>query len=52
MAGGYYAALSGMRSRMETLDRLASDIANASRINRVMRLGKVYNPDELIASIK
>lgn len=30
MAGGYYAALSGMRTRMETLDRLASDIANAS----------------------
>ncbi|NOT24507.1 MAG: flagellar hook basal-body protein [Acidobacteria bacterium] len=29
MAGGYYAALSGMRTRLEMLDRLASDIANA-----------------------
>ena len=29
-----------------------ADIANTSRINRVVRLGKVYNPDELIASIK
>jgi imidazolonepropionase-like amidohydrolase len=29
-----------------------ADIANASRIYRVMRAGKVYNPDELIASIK
>jgi imidazolonepropionase-like amidohydrolase len=29
-----------------------ADIANASRINRVVRSGKVYNPDELIASIK
>ncbi|MBA2356520.1 MAG: flagellar basal-body rod protein FlgF [Acidobacteria bacterium] len=29
MAGGTYAALSGMRTRMEQLDRLASDIANA-----------------------
>ena len=30
MAGGYYTALSGMRTRMEALDRVASDIANAS----------------------
>ena len=30
MAGGYYTALSGMRARMDALDRLASDIANAS----------------------
>ncbi len=30
MAGGYYTALSGMRTRMDALDRLASDIANAS----------------------
>jgi imidazolonepropionase-like amidohydrolase len=29
-----------------------TDIANASRINRVVRLGKIYDPDELIASIK
>ena len=29
MAGGYYTALSGMRTRMDALDRLASDIANA-----------------------
>jgi flagellar basal-body rod protein FlgF len=29
MAGGTYAALSGLRSRLEQLDRLASDIANA-----------------------
>ena len=29
MAGGYYAALSGMRTRLEMLDRLASDIANS-----------------------
>ncbi len=30
MAGGIYTALSGMRTRSEQLDRLASDIANAS----------------------
>jgi flagellar basal-body rod protein FlgF len=30
MAGGYYTALSGMRARMDALDRVASDIANAS----------------------
>src|SRR3954447_19085921 len=30
MAGGYYTALSGMRTRLDALDRLASDIANAS----------------------
>jgi flagellar basal body rod protein FlgG len=30
MAGGYYTALSGMRTRTEALDRVASDIANAS----------------------
>src|SRR5262245_57415929 len=30
MPGGYYTALSGMQTRMEALDRLASDIANAS----------------------
>jgi flagellar basal body rod protein FlgG len=30
MAGGYYTALSGMQTRMEALDRIASDIANAS----------------------
>ena len=30
MAGGYYTALSGMRTRMDALDRLAADIANAS----------------------
>lgn len=30
MAGGYYTALSGMRARMDALDRLASDIANSS----------------------
>ena len=29
MAGGYYTALSGMRARLDALDRLASDIANA-----------------------
>lgn len=29
MAGGTYAALSGLRSRLEQLDRLAADIANA-----------------------
>ena len=29
MAGGAYTALSGLRTRMELLDRLASDIANA-----------------------
>ena len=29
-----------------------ADIANASRIYRVVRSGNVYNPDELIASIK
>ena len=28
MAGGYYIALSGMRARLEALDRLAADIAN------------------------
>jgi flagellar basal body rod protein FlgG len=30
MAGGYYAALSGMQARLAALDRIASDIANAS----------------------
>lgn len=30
MAGGIYTALSGMRSRSEQLDRLASDIANSA----------------------
>lgn len=30
MAGGYYAALSGMHTRLETLDRLAADIANVN----------------------
>jgi flagellar basal body rod protein FlgG len=30
MAGGYYTALSGMRARLDALDRLASDIANAN----------------------
>jgi flagellar basal-body rod protein FlgF len=30
MAGAYYTALSGMRTRQDALDRLASDIANAS----------------------
>jgi flagellar basal-body rod protein FlgF len=30
MAGGYYTALSGMRTRQDALDRLASDIANGS----------------------
>jgi flagellar basal body rod protein FlgG len=29
MAGGYYAALSGMRTRLDQLDRLADEIANA-----------------------
>jgi flagellar basal body rod protein FlgG len=29
MAGGYYAALSGMRARLDQLDRLADEIANA-----------------------
>ena len=29
MAGGYYTALSGMQARLQVLDRLASDIANA-----------------------
>jgi flagellar basal body rod protein FlgG len=29
MAGGHYTALSGMRTQLEALDRLASDIANA-----------------------
>lgn len=30
MAGGYYIALSGMRTRIDQLDRLADEIANAS----------------------
>lgn len=30
MAGGYYTALSGMRARMDALDRVASDIANSN----------------------
>lgn len=30
MAGGYYVALSGMRTRIDQLDRLADEIANAS----------------------
>ena len=30
MPGGYYVALSGMKTRLATLDRVASDIANSS----------------------
>jgi len=30
MPGGYYVALSGMRTRLDALDRVSSDIANAS----------------------
>ena len=29
MAGGAYSALSGMRMRLDDLDRLAADLANA-----------------------
>ena len=32
MAGSYYIALSGMRARLEALDRLSTDLANASTI--------------------
>lgn len=32
MAGGYYTALSGMRARTDALDRIASDISNASTV--------------------
>lgn len=32
MSSGYYVALSGMRTRLGELDRLASDIANASTV--------------------
>jgi flagellar basal body rod protein FlgG len=32
MAGGYYIALSGMRARLEALDRLSTDLANASTV--------------------
>ena len=30
MAGGHYIALSGMRTRLDELDRLSADIANAN----------------------
>ena len=29
MSGGYYVALSGMRARLDQLDRLSEDLANA-----------------------
>jgi|SRR5579862_9222844 len=32
MAGGYYIALSGMRARLDALDRLSTDLANASTV--------------------
>ena len=32
MAGSYYIALSGMQARLEALDRLATDLANASTV--------------------
>lgn len=32
MAGSYYIALSGMRARLDALDRLATDLANASSV--------------------
>lgn len=32
MSGGYYVALSGMRARLDQLDRLSEDLANASTI--------------------
>lgn len=32
MSGGYYIALSGMRSRLDQLDRLSEDLANASTV--------------------
>ncbi len=32
MSGGYYVALSGMRSRLDQLDRLSEDLANSSTI--------------------
>jgi flagellar basal-body rod protein FlgF len=32
MSGGYYVALSGMRSRLDQLDRLSEDLANASTV--------------------
>jgi flagellar basal-body rod protein FlgF len=32
MAGGYYIALSGMHSRLEALDRLATDLANVNTV--------------------
>ena len=30
MSGGYYIALSGMRTRIDQLDRLAEDLANSA----------------------
>lgn len=32
MSGGYYVALSGMRSRLDQLDRLSEDLANSSTV--------------------
>jgi flagellar basal-body rod protein FlgF len=42
MPGGYYTALSGMQTRLDSLDRLASDIANAGTTGyKTVRAGTV-----------
>ncbi len=42
MPGGAYSALSGMRTRLEELDRLAADLANVSTVGyKTERAAKV-----------
>lgn len=45
MAGGYYTALSGMRARMDALDRVAGDIANASTAGYKAERGSTEQAD-------
>jgi flagellar basal-body rod protein FlgF len=45
MPGGSYIALSGMRTRLETLDRIASDIANASTVGYKLERSSTVQAD-------
>ncbi len=47
MSGGAYSALSGMRARLEELDRLAFDLANISTAGyKTERIAKRYDSEE------
>lgn len=45
MSGGYYVALSGLRARLDQLDRLSEDLANASTVGfKGERTAKAHAP--------